>query len=419
MLKRISLISQGLLFLLFGAFAQTTFADDQGYLGMRCLPGYMRPFAATSPWNTPIPVDAPDHLESYLIIPAMNAATNTNPEAVRFPDTYQATLHVVNSNNANLPKYYYHSFNPNHSTNIYRFTHNENFINPDVNGDDITDAMYPFIPGKTKPEDTPDGRMTIIDIKSYPNYYAVEVSQGKEELDTCSPIRHALCSTFNIWDLNGTGTVKNRPVCTEWPVCDDYWTCAGGRGAGVPVIAGVVRPEELTFAVSPAGDGIIHHALSFAYDYNRCGPPLYPFAYRNDGTFEGNQYPIEGMQFQLVKTANANTIQNSWGQVIARTLQTYGAVLVDGGGGNSMSFNLQNLGTDTATGHLTNRQAWDIEFPGFYNSITVIRPSDFRVVNTPVTLGATLLCDHAEGCPCPCLGATLLCAEGCQCPLKE
>ena len=82
-----------------------------------------------------------------------------------------------------------------------------------------------------------------------------------------------------------------------------------------------------------------------------------------------------------------------------------------------MSFNLQNLGTVTAGGTVTpNFDAWQYEFPGFYNSITVIRPSDFRVVNTPVTLGATLLCDHAEGCPCPCLGATLLCAEGCQCP---
>lgn len=416
MLKRISLISQGLLFLLFGELAQTTFADDQGYLGMRCLPGYMRPFAATSPWNTPIPGTATAHPESDGIISAMNAATNTNPKAVRFSDDYQSTLHVVNSNNANLPKYYYHSQNPNHSTNIYRFTHNENFINPDVNGDDITDAMYPFIPGKTKPEDTPDGRMTIIDIKSYPNYYALEVSQGKLDLDAHG---HAQCSTFNIWDLNGTGTVKNRPVCTEWPVCDDYWTCAGGRGAGVPVIAGVVRPEELTFAASLAGDGIIHHALSFAYDYNRCGPPLYPFAYRNDGTNPGNAYPIEGMQFQLLSSfKEEEKITHPYGRVIARTLKTYGAVLVDGGGGNSMSFNLQNLGTDTATGHLTNRQAWDIEpgFLGFYDSITVIKPSDFRVVNTPVTLGATLLCKHAEGCPCPCLGDTSLCAEGCQCP---
>lgn len=172
--------------------------------------------------------------------------------------------------------------------------------------------------------------------------------------------------------MAGTGTVKNRPVGTDWPNQDDFWTCAGGRGAGVPVIAGIVRPEELELAVSPSGDGKIHHAL-------------------------GNEYPIEGMLFQLKSTFNVSSIQNPYGRVIARTLKTYGAVLVDGGGGNSMSFNLQNLFTDAKT----NRDVWEERFPGFYNSITVIRPSDFRVVNTPETLSANPLCGHAETCLCP------------------
>ena len=399
MLKRIGLLSQGLLFLLFGAFAQTSIAGD-GYLGMS-MPGWWRPFAANSPWNTPVPGTATTHPESGSIIGGMAYATRDNLKAVRFADDFQSTMHIVGKldpTTQQIPKYYYHSYDQNHNTNIYRFTHNENFWNPDADEPfDITDAEYPFIPGKTVPENTEDGRMTIIDVTSYPSYYAFEVSHGKKDLDAHG---HAQCSTFNIWDLAGTGTVKNRPICTgntQWPDCDDYWTCAGGRGAGVPIIAGIVRPEELDLAVSPGGDGKIHHALSFAYDYNRCGPPLYPFAYRNDGTYQGNEYPIEGMLFQLRSDFPVNSIQNPYGRVIARTLKTYGAVLVDGGGGNSMAFNLQNLFTDAKT----NRDVWEERFPGFYNSITVIDPSQFRVVNTPATLSANPLCDHAEICLCP------------------
>ncbi len=412
MLKRIVLLLHGLLFLLFSTFVQTTLADGEGYKGMRYLPGWWKPFRGedpanpsnASPWNKRIPATATEHPESGDIIPNMSGAS------VRFANDYQATLHVVNSNNSNLSKYPYHSQKEDGSnTNVYRYTHEQNTYNPDVLGNDITDFPYPFIPGKTIPEPFPeqDGRMTIVDINTN---YAYEVSQGKAELDNCStntepPGPHVWCSTFNIWDLNGTGTVKYlTPSCNTWGTCDPWWQCAGGRGAGVPVIAGMVRPEELYYAVSSEGDGVIHHALSFAYDRNRSITlvgtqwkkvrALYPFAYRSDGMYPGTKYPIEGMQFQLIPTYNVDDkISNQYGRVIARTLQQYGAVLVDNGGGNSMSFNLQNLRYVINPGGyiVDNRTAWEQEFPGFYDSITVLHPGDFRVVNTPETLGAVIL----------------------------
>ncbi len=91
-------------------------------------------------------------------------------------------------------------------------------------------------------------------------------------------------------------------------------------------------------------------ALSFAYDRNRSTMfdstegkwrkvrALYPFAYRSDGMYSGTKYPIEGMQFQLdpAYPVNETTIPNQFGRVIALTLQQYGAVLVDNGGGNSI-----------------------------------------------------------------------------------
>lgn len=419
-LKRIALLSYGLLFLLFSVFSQTTLADSQGYKGMRYLPGWWKPFrgedpavpANASPWNKRIPANATSHPDSSAIIGDMES----HSVLIRFADDYQATLHVVNSSNSNLPKYPYHAQKDGGgNTNVYRYTHEQNTYNPDVLGNDITDLPYPFIPGKTIPEPFPldgDGRMTIVDINTN---YAYEVSQGKAELDTCGvstvpPGPHVWCSTFNIWDLNGTGTVKYLPpFCNTWGTCDPWWQCAGGRGAGVPVIAGMVRPEELYYAVSSEGDGVIHHALSFAYDRNRSTTfdstevrwrkvrALYPFAYRNDGMYPGNKYPIEGMQFQLNPTypVNTTTIPNQYGRVIARTLQQYGAVLVDNGGGNSMTLNLQNLKYIDPNGSIVdNRTAWEQEFPGFYDSITVLHPVDLCVVNTPETLGAVILYEN-------------------------
>ena len=371
--KRIALLLYGLLFLFLSVFSQATLAGNQGYLGMRYLPGWWRPFSggdptnpsSISPWNKIIPQNATNHPDNVDIIGYMTSHNIT----VRFADDYQATLHVVNSGNANLPKYPYHAQKEGGlNTNVYRYTHEQNTYNPDVLGNDITDLPYPFFPGKTIPEpfivngqQVGDGRMTIVDIHTNRAY---EVSQGKPDLDTCGintdpPGPHVWCSTFNIWDLSGTGTVKYRPPsCYTWGTCDPWWQCAGGRGAGVPVIAGMVRPEELYYAVSQDGDGVIHHALSFAYDFNRSTMrvdgvtkkvrALLPFSYRNDGKYpvtDRAYYPIEGMQFQLdpAYPVNTTTIPNQYGRVIARTLQQYGAVLVDNGGGNSMTLNLQNL----------------------------------------------------------------------------
>lgn len=424
-LKRIALLSYGLLFLILSVFSQTTLAGNQGYLGMRYLPGWWKPFgsgdptnpSSISPWNKIIPANASDHPDTGGIIGDMV----THSVRIRFADDFQATLHVVNSGNANLPKYPYHAQKEDHSnTNVYRYSHEQNTFNPDVLGNDITDLSYPFFPGKTIPEPFPpdgDGRMTIVDIHTNRAY---EVSQGKPDLDTCGTETvpagpHVWCSTFNIWDLSGTGTVKYRPPsCYTWGTCDPWWQCAGGRGAGVPVIAGMVRPEELYYAVSQDGDGVIHHALSFAYDRNRSimydsterrwrkVRALYPFAYRSDGAYPepqqtNNRYPVEGMQFQLIPTYDVDAnISNQYGRVIARTLQQYGMVLVDTGGGNSMTLNLQNLRYVVNPGGyiVDNRTAWEQEFPGFYDSITVLPLDKFRVVNTPETLGAEILFEN-------------------------
>ena len=414
MFKRVSLLSYSMLLLLFCMIAQTGVAQEEaeingipGYLGMPSLKGNWRPFNNSSPWNTEIPAGVGTHTESRAIIDDMKGRNYPNGITIRFAEDWNPTLHVVNSR---ASKYRYKS-----STNIYRFTHFnlQNFWNPDVNGDDITDETWPFIPGVTYPENMADGRMIIVDKSASAKYTAYEVSHGGAYLVG----GYAPCSTFNIWGLGSRGIVRDRPVCTgnlQWPDCDDYWPCAGGHGAGTSLIAGLIRPNELLNALDaplaptdpnynpdvPSGDGVIHHALKFSYNFNRCGPPLYPFAYRNDGPMpiSDTTKPVEGMLFQLVDTNNSieNSISNPYGKVVVRTLKKYGMVLVDNGSNDyTMALYIQNMYTP---GGETNKQWWNRKYPGLYDSITGIKAENFQVVDTGDIYGARLLMDHSE-CP--------------------
>jgi hypothetical protein len=98
------------------------------------------------------------------------------------------------------------------------------------------------------------------------------------------------------------------------------------RGAGVPYLAGLVRPCEIA-------RGRISHALAFAYDAP--GPThVYP-ATKSDGNGTAADLP-EGARLQLDPAIGAERLR-SWGctgacLVIARALQRYGMFVVDNSG---------------------------------------------------------------------------------------
>jgi hypothetical protein len=401
--KRTALLVFSALFLLFCTVAQICIAQEEpdvngipGYLGMS-MKGNWRPYNNNSPWNTIIPAGVEDHVQSPAIIDDMIDKGIT----LRFAGTWTTTLHVVNRK---ASKYQYHS-----STNIYRFTHfnPQNCWNPDTGGDDVTDDPWPYIPGVTYTEDMADGRMIIIDKSAGSKYTAYEITHGTNTANLVGG--YAPCSTFNIWNLGYRGYVYYRPPCStgtpsvsgnECASCDDYWPVAGGSGAGTPLLGGLLRPEELDNAVGavlaptdpnynpdvPSGDWLIHHALSFCYNFNRCGPPLYPVAYRADGNpvENGIERPVQGMLFQLVDPNNTleNSISNSWGKVVVRTLKKYGMYLVDGGSNNeTAALYLQNMYTPNVE---RNIDWWNRNYPGLFSSITGIHVTheNFRVVNT-------------------------------------
>jgi hypothetical protein len=107
----------------------------------------------------------------------------------------------------------------------------------------------------------------------------------------------------------------------------------GSRGAGVPYLAGLVRPCEIR-------RGRIDHALAFAYD-SPSPAHRYP-ATKSDGTGSGSGALPEGTRLQLNPRLSAVRIR-SWGcrgacLVVARALQRYGMFVIDSSGHAKLMF---------------------------------------------------------------------------------
>src|SRR3954447_4457062 len=107
----------------------------------------------------------------------------------------------------------------------------------------------------------------------------------------------------------------------------------GSRGAGVPYLAGLVRPCEI-------GRGRIDHALAFAYDSPGPGH-VYP-ATKSDGTGSGPGALPEGTRLQLDPALSPTRIR-AWGcrrtcLVVARALQRYGMFVIDSSGRPKVMF---------------------------------------------------------------------------------
>jgi len=130
----------------------------------------------------------------------------------------------------------------------------------DQDYDGITEAGVP-VTADMYPENTPDGHIIIVDPF---HMIAWEMSRYRGVIDGLID-----CSTFNIWDLTGSGVGDPN---------EGYrWGARGGRGSGFPVIAGVLRPEEVL-------EGEIRHALVFTFNNNRDVSTFNSPAVRSDGT---------------------------------------------------------------------------------------------------------------------------------------
>ena len=137
-------------------------------------------------------------------------------------------------------------------------------------------------------------------------------------------------SGFDSWSLDSVGYYEEL-------------TLKSTRGAGFPLIAGLIRPEQIEA-------GLINNALVCATPINRktASDASYEFckpASRTDGKGIGTEYIPEGARLQLNPNIDINTLELSReAKVIARAMQKYGMYVGD----NAPVFKiyLQNLGPD-------------------------------------------------------------------------
>jgi len=159
------------------------------------------------------------------------------------------------------------------------------------------------IPDMARPSPGSDGQMIIIDKNTYTEYDLWQVLRTPEGWSISNG------SVYNIlWD----GTPSRY----------------GSRGAGVPYLAGLIRPWEIM-------QGRIDHVLVFGYPEPAKDRCVYP-ASRTDGDSILPYAIPQGAHLQLDPTltdADFNSMGLSHtGKIIAKALQVYGMTLVDTSG---------------------------------------------------------------------------------------
>lgn len=324
------------------------------------LPGSFRPFSDSSIWNQVIPANPAIHDDSDDIIPyAESRAVNGK---IRFNRDNNGPIWVID-----------YQVLAQKQTQV---SDGGVYLPWDLNQDGKPNWKTPLIQ-EMYPEYEADGHITVVSMSGtdYTSYRPCAWEMSRYKWNGGNPPLH---TTWNLWEIGDTGEGHYFPQFT-WP----RWQRAGGRGSGCPMIAGMLRPEEVE-------TDNIRHALAFTFPECRGTPNgkdifMWPPACRSDGGGENQSqwvdtiYPIQGMLFQL-DPALDDTDFNGWGlgthaKKVARALQTYGAYCVDVGG--AMGFSVQLLGTD----RVSHRQAWDTRLPNLYDDVAKIPVDQFRVIS--------------------------------------
>jgi hypothetical protein len=158
------------------------------------------------------------------------------------------------------------------------------------------------IPQTAAPDPSDDGYLAVVDPSSQREW---DMWQAQSSGGSWSASAGAALAT------TGNGTA---PAGT-----------ASGDAANLPLLGGIVRPEEIL-------QGHIDHALVFGMP-NVSGLGHVCPATHNDGSSSDPTALLEGTRLQLDPSVNVDSLAiPAWQKTIARALQTYGMYLRDQGG---------------------------------------------------------------------------------------
>lgn len=157
-------------------------------------------------------------------------------------------------------------------------------------------------------------------------------------------------------------------------------TATACREASVPLMAGLIRPEEIAA-------GLIPHVLVFSND-GRNGQDqfVYPAASGCDhgNGPDGDHVLPMGGHLQLKMETDTSGLTPA-AQVVAQALKNYGMILVEENDGASMGLYFQTLGDQDNDGVV---ETWDDLWAGIWTqadrmSLVNLSASDFRVIELP------------------------------------
>ena len=283
-------------------------AAESGLLGLS-LPGEFRPFAADSPWNQPLPPEPVLDPDSAAMVAQLQKTVGKLKGDLT---QWTVPLFVIDADRA--PRRRVIAAEPLHPS-----------VDPD--GDGWVENLP--LPDGIWPDPRKDGHLLLVDARQRRSW---DLSRAQPLPDGSWRV-----TRLAVWDLDGPGYVPAD--------FGKRWWMFGARGTGMPLLAGLIRPEEVA-----AGE--IRHALACATPINRraafpggplelCSPP----AARSDGKLDGPQFLPAGARLQLDPTLDLERLGLSPASLtVARAMQVYGLINADVA--DSFKIYFQNLGPD-------------------------------------------------------------------------
>jgi hypothetical protein len=278
-----------------GAVGAAVSSGAGGVAGSGGTSGVWRPFSDASPWNTPIPSSPTIDPNSVAMIADWAVSSVYGPHL------------DVNISGFSVPLYWADASTPKTLVSCdgagYGFAVDKNKQNGT--------AMIPIPVGAT-PDPESDHHLLVIDRSTNLEWGLWNASNSGGTWT---------CGMGASMDLLGTGV---RPPITNAGA--DWNFAQGPRACGFPLIAGLIRPEEIVA-------GRIDHALVAAYPHIRSSfftpPASTAQAANGQGAQRDRGIPCGG-RIQLDPSIDVTTLGlSSAGLVIARALQQYGAYVGD------------------------------------------------------------------------------------------
>jgi len=265
-----------------------------------------RPFSADSPWNQRIPADVAIRPDSDALISDLSTSSP-------WPGL------LINIHPWSVPVFEADGSSPRASVRT-----------PLSNEGEGMTFDWPVPTGATADPEL-DGHLTVIDRaagRAYDFYQGRPTADGSWDCTLCSTV-----------DLNGTGVRPPKGGDRPW------YESHGSRACGFPLIAGLIRPEEIAA-------GRIDHALVIAYPALRQRWFRSPAStgHPDNGIISEHTGIPCGGRVQLDPAVDVDALDlPPAGRTIARALQEYGAYVGDFSG----SINLYADGSESA------RRQWE------------------------------------------------------------